>query len=387
MPPAHYTARLEQHLPVRSRLFVARGGSRRLGGRALASRRTTLLGLLALTVSACSAIPPNTTTGTGQKGIIKVGLGAPFSGYDGETAQQLLDGVRLAVVERNASGGVNGYGVQLVSFDDEMSPAVAERRARELVLDPQVIAVVGHVVAGTAAAARPAYERGGLPFVSLAPGESAGQTFRLLPTDAELAAYVVDELGQVVSGRRAAVVIVDTAGFRRVAEAFSATLRQQGWSLVAQPTISDRSARFADVVLSLVPNPPDLVVFAGLPDQGTAFAEELAQQLPSTWFIGVATADAPQWSQVSSSRLLKLELDWRPPAGDFMARFQSATGRSANAYAALAYDATRLVLDAATGAPTRDGVAATLARGATVDGRLPLGAAWPANPIKVSPTS
>ncbi len=96
-----------------------------------------LAGLVAIAVAASSC-------GVGgTRPIVKIGLTAPFTGFDESIGYSVIGVVRLAVRERNLSGGVAGYSVELAALDDANDPATAAQRAREMVVDPAVMAVLG----------------------------------------------------------------------------------------------------------------------------------------------------------------------------------------------------------------------------------------------------
>jgi ABC-type branched-subunit amino acid transport system substrate-binding protein len=107
-------------------------------------------------VSACGSTRP----------VIKFGLVAPFEGRYRPVGYDAIYAARLAVRERNASGGVGGYRVELVAYDDGGDPQAATERARQLVLDPQVVAVIGHFRVDTTRAAWDVYAREALPLIA-----------------------------------------------------------------------------------------------------------------------------------------------------------------------------------------------------------------------------
>jgi ABC-type branched-subunit amino acid transport system substrate-binding protein len=82
-------------------------------------------------------------------------------GYD------VLYSARLAVRQANADPG-RSYRVALVALDDSGDTGLAGRVAASLVVDPAVVAVVGHWQAETTAAARPVYEEAGLALLAMA---------------------------------------------------------------------------------------------------------------------------------------------------------------------------------------------------------------------------
>ena len=121
------------------------------------------LTLVALTV-ACQRTPP----------VLKVALVAPFEGADRQIGYDAIYAARLAIREINQAGGINGYHVALVSLDDSGQPELATAVAQSLILDPQIIAVVGHGLPQTTATAQQIYQDANLtliPIISSNPEE------------------------------------------------------------------------------------------------------------------------------------------------------------------------------------------------------------------------
>jgi len=125
-------------------------------------RRFTLLFTFILAASSlflftgCQSVDP----------VVKVGLVAPFEGRHRAVGYDVLYSARLAVREINAAGGINGTRVALVALDDSGSPEFAAATADSLIVDPNVVAVVGHWLPETTAVAGPRYAADGLTFLA-----------------------------------------------------------------------------------------------------------------------------------------------------------------------------------------------------------------------------
>jgi len=102
----------------------------------------------------------------GTRPVIKFGLVAPFEGRYRPVGYDAIYAARLAVRERNAAGGAGGYRVELVAYDDGGDARAAMERARQLALDPQVVAVIGHYRIETSRAAWDIYAREALPLIA-----------------------------------------------------------------------------------------------------------------------------------------------------------------------------------------------------------------------------
>jgi ABC-type branched-subunit amino acid transport system substrate-binding protein len=117
-----------------------------------------LLLLLTLFLSACAA---------STQPVVKIGLVAPFEGRYRQIGYEAIYAARLAIREINARGGINGRRIELVALDDRGEPEKAVTAARQLALDPQVVAVVGHLRPASTDAAMKIYCQAGLPLIAV----------------------------------------------------------------------------------------------------------------------------------------------------------------------------------------------------------------------------
>lgn len=115
-----------------------------------------VLPLLAL-LSAC--LPPPLPR------VIKIGLVAPFEGRYRYIGYDAIYAARLAVREINAAGGVAGWSLELVAYDDRANPEMARAAARNLVADSDVVAVIGHYRADSTDAAGVVYAEAEMPLL------------------------------------------------------------------------------------------------------------------------------------------------------------------------------------------------------------------------------
>jgi len=97
--------------------------------------------------------------------VVKIGLVAPFEGRYRYVGYDAIYAARLALREANAAGGVGGYNVTLVAYDDHGTVSGALTAACNLAQDPDVVAVIGHFRDETTGAARTVYDEAGLPLV------------------------------------------------------------------------------------------------------------------------------------------------------------------------------------------------------------------------------
>jgi branched-chain amino acid transport system substrate-binding protein len=334
-------------------------------------RIALLLVLLVLALSGCA--------GGSTRPVVKIGLAAPFSGFDEAQGYSLLYAVKLALQEANQRGVV-GYGVELVVLDDGNEPATAAQRAREFIVDPDVLGVLGHLDGPAAAAAASEYRQAGLAGLTLAPGDgSVGPpVFRLFaPDDAQAeqaAAFATGTLG----ARR--IGVLSDAESRPLADLFQAQVRQGGVQVVYQAQIARWQLDFQAEIAALQQATPDLVFFAGRAAEGGVFLAQARERGLQATFLSSSGCDDPRLLKLAGPAAegayclsLVPDVAQTPAASDFLARYRAFSPRPLGPYTAPAYDATRVLLAAierairgnghtdVKGRPSRAAVAAELA--------------------------
>ncbi|MGC8837195.1 MAG: ABC transporter substrate-binding protein [Anaerolineae bacterium] len=137
----------------------------------LGKKRTWLvLGVfvcLALVASSCGPAATPTPTPPAAKEPIVFGMVAPMTGDAADYGVQLETGVRLAIEEINAAGGIAGRPVDLVVCDDKCDPYEASMCAQKMVADSRIFAIIGHVCSSCTLAGAPIYEQAGLTVMTV----------------------------------------------------------------------------------------------------------------------------------------------------------------------------------------------------------------------------
>ncbi len=115
---------------------------------------------------------------------IRIGLIVPLSGGSSPIGISARDGVKLAVGEINAKGGVLSRKIELVERDDESKNERAVQIAQEFINKEKVVAVIGFVNTGPALAAQRFYQEAKIPAITTtATGTVITQQFKDQPED------------------------------------------------------------------------------------------------------------------------------------------------------------------------------------------------------------
>ncbi len=311
-------------------------------------------------------------TGLGStRPVVKIGLVAPFEGLHRHLGYDVLYAVKLAVQERNAVGGVSGYMVELVALDDSNDPAQSPLQARKMIVDADVMGIIGHFSDQAALAALDEYHRAGLALITPVAADAVTERgypeiFRLYARNdllgKEAARYAVEELGM----RRLAVL----RSRDDLAEAFARTAEQLGATIVldadtdvtfhASPFDSAQGRRFTSA---------ELIFFSGGAVEGAELIARARGAGVEVIFMGGSGLDSPQLGQIGGEAVegtLYITAAPRINSGDFVAGYRASTGRLPGPQAILAYDATCVLLEALAraiesgGRPARDAVVTEL---------------------------
>jgi len=194
-------------------------------------RRAAALTVLLLTVCRPSAEP------------VRIGLAGPFSDAVGGPMRQAAE---LAVEEINASGGIRGRPIELITRDDRGDPDSAVSVAADLVAE-SVVAVIGHVYSGTTLAAAPVYGAGTSPIPVITPSSSAPEiaqagrhVFRLCPTDLEHGAALATWIREGLRLTQASVLYLNNAYGRGVRQSFATRFTALGGVMLeSDPYLGD----------------------------------------------------------------------------------------------------------------------------------------------------
>jgi branched-chain amino acid transport system substrate-binding protein len=263
-------------------------------------------------------------------------------------------GIDLAVDEINHAGGINGIPLKIVARDDEANGSRATAIAQEFVGNPDVIAVVGHVNSGAMLAAARIYD-GQLPAVATTASSPdlsgvSKWTFRVISSDSLngviLARFASRFGGNAADLKQAAILYENDSYGRGLADAFRRAFR--GTIISFDPIAEDVNPE--PYVSYLKMKQPGIVFVAGREGSALRILREAKRQGFEAVFMGgdgwqgvVADTAASNGAYVGTSFNSE---DPSPEVQRFVRAFVGKYQTKPDAFAALAYDATKLIADA-----------------------------------------
>jgi branched-chain amino acid transport system substrate-binding protein len=310
----------------------------------------------------------------------RVRVGA-FMSLSGDTAQyglSALNGIRMAVEEANAAGGIKGRRVDLLIRDTRSDAVetnlVVERLARE----ERVHALLGEVVSSRSLAAARVAQREQVPMLTpsaTSPDVTAvgDYIFRSCYTDtfqgAALARFAIGSLGAL---RAALLVNRDQRYSFELARLIREDFERRGGQIVAVQEYPDGESDFSVQLAEVGAAQPDVIFIPGYYMEVGLLARQARTLGLNVPLVGGDGWDSPRLIQIGGAALsggfftthFSAE-DPDPQVQRFVADYRRLFGSAPDSFSATAYDAARIMLAAIERAPAleraavRDSLAAT----------------------------
>lgn len=232
---------------------------------------------------------------------IVLGQVAPFSGPLAPTGSSLRAGIQLYIDATNASGGINGAKLKLVSKDDEYKTEQTVRQARQLIQEAQPVALTGIVGTGNVSALLSEHllEDTGIPLVGVRTGASSivgSNNPWLFLTRASYAneiEKIVEQFASTGNKRFAVFYQNDPFGQDGLSSAEKLVAQYKG-EIIARASYEKNTTEVAAAVKTIVAANPQTVIMIS----NTAASAEFVKQMRAAGNVSqlatISTTDGPQ---------------------------------------------------------------------------------------------
>lgn len=324
---------------------------------------------LLLGVVACNKAPTNE---------ILVGAFLPMSGDLATYGQDAHAGVTMAVDEVNATGGILGKKIKLITEDEQSKPEEARTAALKLIQRHGVSVLIGDMASGSTLAAAPEIQRRKIPVVSPASTnpkvtEVGDYIFRTCFTDPfqgeAMGKFAVESLHLK---KFAILKDVKSDYSMGLAQNFTATIKRLGGEIVAEEAYSSGDVEFRSQLTSIKSKTPEAIFIPGYYTEVGLVARQARSLGLSLPLLGGDGWDSPKTIEIGGSDINDSYFSTAFVAADpdaavqaFITRFEERYHHVPSGMAVMGYEAARLVMDAITRAGStepakiRDALAAT----------------------------
>ncbi|HIU63943.1 MAG TPA: ABC transporter substrate-binding protein [Candidatus Avacidaminococcus intestinavium] len=324
----------------------------------------------ALTVAAVSMLMLTVLTGCGsaKKGsedTIKIGANLEMTGSSASYGKSAQNGIRLAIEDANAKGGVLGKKLEVVIADNKSEAAEAANAMQKLVAQDKVVAVIGPNLSSLSIATTSITT--GSKVMAISPmgtnpsitvdkdGKTKDFMFRACFIDpfqgTVMATFAKDEL-QV---KNVALLIDNSSDYAKgLAQFFKEAFIKTGGTIVAEESYLQKDTDFKATLTKIKAQNPDMIYIPGYYQEVGMIikqAREMGINVPMT---GGDTWDSAKLPEIAGKAALDNSYfsslyspdDDSQVNKDFVTAYQKAYGEKPDVFAALNYDATLLVINA-----------------------------------------
>lgn len=313
---------------------------------------------VSLVLSGCSG---QDSAAGGGDGPIRIGVVLPLTGEVAIDGQLESEGIKLAVEEINAAGGVGGRDIEAVFEDGACDPAASAAAAQKLITRDEVVALDGAFCSSATAAIMPIASRARVPFVSATSTaadltEKGDQWFsRFAPTEELMSRAAVPLIVKTEQLKSAYILAVNDDYGISYLDANKASLEKSGVTLAGSETFSGSTQDYAPLITQMEQSGADSVFVAADTSPTANLFKQLsqlgggklvrvsAQVAASSQFIDVATPAAAEGIYVTTPYLPQSTVERN---SGFLKAYQAKYGKLPESGAAGGYDAMYLLAGA-----------------------------------------
>ena len=358
-PPAPFAGRFSRPVPFAPLLFVA-----------------VLWGAL---LPGCG---PGAATSTNE---ILIGHYGSMTGSEATFGISTDNGIKLAVEEINAAGGINGKKVKLITYDDKGEPREAGTAVTRLVDRDRVVAVIGEVASGLSLAGAPVCQKAGVPMISPSStnpkvtklGDMIFRVCFIDPFQGSVCAKFAFDSEQI-KAKTAAILCDQSAPYSvGLQEEFEKAFVKLGGKITTTQTYQAGAQDFSAQLTAIRGSEPDVIFVPGYYTDVGNIALQARKKGIKTPLLGGDGWDSSKLGEIAGKSIDGCfysnhysHQDPSPRVQDFIKKYSTQHKNTPDGLAALGYDAARILFEAMKRSKSLGGkdLAAELAKTTDFDG-------------------
>ena len=309
---------------------------------------------------------------------IRVGVFADMTGQTASFGVSTLSGIKMAVDEINAKGGVNGRGIEILLEDNQGLPENTKKIVEQLIKEDKVHALIGEVLSTNSLAAAPLAQAAKVPMITPSSTNSrvtkvGDYIFRTCFIDEFQGEAMARFAFENLKMRRIAVLTDFKSDYAKgLSDTFATTFTRLGGRIVSQKTYFQGDEDYSQQLEAIKQSNPQAIYLTGYYNAVGVIAKQARQMKINVPFLGGDGWDSPNLFQLSENSLndsyITDHFSLQSPSEKvkkFSADYKKLYGLEADSFAALAYDAIYVLADAIQRAKTtesqklRDAIATT----------------------------
>ena len=308
-----------------------------------------------------------------------MGQFASLTGAQASFGQSTDKGVQLALAEINATGGVLGQPLRIITKDNQSKPGETSTAVRELITRNKVVALIGEVASGRSLEAAPIAQRSGIPMISPASTnekvtETGDHIFRVCFID-PFQGTVCAKFSRKLGFNKAAIITDVSKDYSLgLAKSFKKEFTVNGGVITGEQSYSGGDKDFSAQLTAIKADNPQVIFLPAYYTEAPLIIRQARQLGITVPFVGGDGWDSPELVGVGGSSVEGCyfsnhfsDQSKDPRVVAFVDAYRKKYNGEPDAMVALGYDSLLLLADAMKRAGTTEPAKVNEAIAATKD--------------------
>lgn len=288
-----------------------------------------------------------------------VGHYASMTGSEATFGKSTDDGIKLAIEEINAAGGVKGKKFRLITYDDQGKGQEAATAVTRLITRDKVVAVLGEVASSRSIAGGQVAQQNGVPMITPSStnasvteiGDMISRVCFIDPFQGFVCAKFVRENLKMST---AATLYDRTQAYSAgLNDDFKKAFVELGGTIVTEQAYAGGDADFSAQLTNIRDKNPDVIFIPGYYTEAGNIAMQVRKLGLKSVLIGGDGWDSAKLAEIGGKAIEGAyysnhysDEEQRPAVQEFVKKYKEKYGAVPDGLAALGYDAMRLLADA-----------------------------------------
>lgn len=287
--------------------------------------------------------------------LIRIGFVGPLTGSASSCGQSSRKGLQLLEDQINRQGGINGKKVKVIYADDKGDAAISVNEGKKLIGSDKVAAIIGPVTSACADSLAPLCQKNNVPMITgtdthAAITNTGDCIFRTCLTDTLQGKVMAKFAAEYMKVQTAAVFYESgNSGSADLAETFAGNFTGK---IVDTETYSAGTADFKAQLTKIKQHNPDALFLPESSGDAAAIAREARNMGITSTFLGGSGFDTPGFLTDGGGAANGVYFSSHYSAEDtsgqvvqFLSNFQVRYHSKPDVFAALTYDAGKVLCD------------------------------------------
>lgn len=298
--------------------------------------------------------------------VIKIGANLEMTGNNATFGQSATNGAKLAIKEVNAKGGVLGKQLTLVVADNKSEAAEAANAMQKLLTQDKVAAVIAPIASSSVIAAAQVNQDNKVlaisptasnPKVTVDPatGKVRDFLFRAAFIDPFQGSVMANFASKSLKAQKAALYIDNSSDYAKgLGQFFKETFAKNGGQIVAEEAYLAKDTDFKATLTKIKATNPDVIFVPGYYQEVGMLIKQAREMGITAPILGGDGWDSAKLPEIAGAAALNNTFfanhyspdDNSPAIKNFVEAYKKEYNQTPDAFAALAYDATMMVIEA-----------------------------------------